>query len=626
MNEHMDQNINGKFPITRLRVGLFQIGLILAILYVISRYDYLLFHSLTEFIGAAIALGIFMLTWNSRKFFTNNFYLFIGVAFLASGIISVFHALSYRGMGVISGTSTSADLATQLWMANQYVLAITFVSAPFFLKRKLNARIIFLGYATALIFIFLSIFYWKIFPVAYQEDLGLTPFKKISEYVAVFFFLIALYFFYRKRILVEQRVLRLMSVVLILLALSTWLFTIYIGVYDFFNMLGHLVRILAFYGSYLAIVELGLMRPYQSIFRELNKNRLALKSEKDEWKKTFNSVPDLIAILNKEHRIIRVNKAMASRLNTTSNKCIGLNCYECVHGADKPIKNCPHSLTISDGKEHVAEVEEARLGGTFLVSTTPIFDKNGKVMGSVHVARDITERKKMEKAKDEFISLASHQLRTPLANIRLSSELMLRGLAGQNSPEQTGFLEEINKATKKMGILIGNLLNVSRIEMGNFDIREEAMDISSVAESIAQDLKPLMIEKEINYNISVANDLPVLYFDENVLHIIIENLLSNSLRYTPKGGFINFQIKKQNDQIIIEVSDTGCGIPFDQREKIFKKSFRSDMAKSITSEGVGLGLYMVKSVCDKIEAKIWFESESGKGTTFFVSLPVKKDS
>jgi signal transduction histidine kinase len=238
---------------------------------------------------------------------------------------------------------------------------------------------------------------------------------------------------------------------------------------------------------------------------------------------------------------------------------------------------------------------------------------------------DITERKNIEKAKDEFFSLASHQLRTPLANIRLSSELMLRGITGENSPEQKGFLEEIQKATKKMGILISNLLNVSRMEMGNFDIKEEAMDIGSVAGSIVKDFAPLVTEKGISYSISTDPNLPVIYFDENVLHIIIENLISNSLRYTPKGGSIDFRLRKQNDHILIEVSDTGCGISGDQKEAVFKKSFRTNKAKSITSEGVGLGLYMVKSVCDKIGAKIWFESKPEKETTFYVSLPIKEE-
>lgn len=731
-----------QFPTTRLRLGLLQVGIIIAILYFISFYDYLLFHLLTEMITTAIAAAIFMLTWNSRKYQANNYYLFFGVAFLAVGLLSILHALAYRGMPVFSGTLTDANLATQLWLAIQYFLAITFFIAPFLLKKKLGTRVIFLGYFTALTFILLSIFFWKNFPVAYIEGKGLTTFKEVSEYIATFLFLSSIYLFYLRKDKMEWKIFRLMVFVLILMAASTIAFTLYIGVYSFFNIMGHLLRILAFYGIYLAFIEYSLMKPYNSIFKELHENKQILEYErnkltnildtmtdgiyitnknrdiiyanpaiikdfgiangqkcyqylhdrtdpcpwckdrdvfkgkimrwdwhypktgktydlidcplvtpdgivtkmaifrdisqqkkaqeeiiraKEEWENTFNSVPDLIALLDDKHRILRVNRAMADKLKTSDEKCIGLNCYECVHNTASPISACPHSQTMADGKEHIAEVEEPNLGGTFLVSTTPFFNKNGKLAGSVHVARDITERKRIEKAKDEFVALSSHQLRTPLSNIRLSADLMLRGISGENSPEQKEFLEEIQKATKRMTILVNNLLNISRLEMGNFDVKAEPLDVTGAVSAIAREFRPLITEKGISFNLSLVPDLPIIYFDENIFRLILENLLSNSIRYTPKGGFINIGLYKDNSYIIFKIDDSGCGIPKHQKDEVFTKSFRADNAKALTSEGAGLGLYMVKSICQRIGADIWFESEVGKGTAFFVSIPVEEE-
>jgi len=122
----------------------------------------------------------------------------------------------------------------------------------------------------------------------------------------------------------------------------------------------------------------------------------ATRLAKEEWELTFNSVPDLIAILDTRHQIVRVNKAMAERLGTTPEKCIGLHCYETVHARSCPPDFCPHTITCQDGKEHVAEVNEPRLGGVFSVSTTPMRDKNGAIVGSIHVARDISDRKRAE--------------------------------------------------------------------------------------------------------------------------------------------------------------------------------------------------------------------------------------
>ena len=117
---------------------------------------------------------------------------------------------------------------------------------------------------------------------------------------------------------------------------------------------------------------------------------------KQEWERTFDSVPDLIAILDDQHRVLRANRAMAAKLGCTPAECVGVTCYEVVHGCGAPPGDCPHAQTVRDGKEHVAEVHEERLGGDFLVTTTPLTDLNGKMIGAVHVARDITERKHRE--------------------------------------------------------------------------------------------------------------------------------------------------------------------------------------------------------------------------------------
>jgi len=138
------------------------------------------------------------------------------------------------------------------------------------------------------------------------------------------------------------------------------------------------------------------IRIYAADITEHKKAEEALRRAKEEWERTFQSVPDLIAILDDEHRIVRVNQAMAQRLGKKPEQCVGLRCYECVHGTTEPPEFCPHVLTLRDGQEHLVEVHEDHLGGDFLVSTTPLLDESGNLAGSVHVARDITERKRTE--------------------------------------------------------------------------------------------------------------------------------------------------------------------------------------------------------------------------------------
>ena len=135
-----------------------------------------------------------------------------------------------------------------------------------------------------------------------------------------------------------------------------------------------------------------------------NANRLSrhFNRAKVDWERTFDSVPDLIAILDNKHRIVRANKAMAQALGTTPEKCIGLYCYKCVHGANQPPDFCPHLKALQDGQEHTAEVCEKHLGGDFIVSDTPLKDEHGRMIGAVHVARNITQRKEMETKLEEY--------------------------------------------------------------------------------------------------------------------------------------------------------------------------------------------------------------------------------
>ncbi len=162
--------------------------------------------------------------------------------------------------------------------------------------------------------------------------------------------------------------------------------------------------------SFLATVLLNRMTAGGQTFltatvRDITDSRKAedsLLRAKQDWERTFDSVTDLIAIIDTHHRILRTNKAMADRLKITPGECIGLTCYEHVHGTSAPPDFCPHSRTMSDGCQHVEEVHEKRLGGIFTVTTTPIFDDNGQILGSVHVAQDITERKRVEEQKEQY--------------------------------------------------------------------------------------------------------------------------------------------------------------------------------------------------------------------------------
>ena len=286
-----------------------KIGVVLAVLYFVSLRDYLLFHALTEFLVAAVAVSIFLLAWNSRKFIDNGFYVFIGSAFLASGLITILHALAYKGMGIIPGTAANSNLATQLWLANQYLLAASFVAAPFFVnKRPKIAGIVFV-FSFYIILVLLSVFWWKNFPVAYVEGSGLTKFKDFSEYVVALLFLLSAYIFLRKKDQFDPRVVNLFYLISILFAVSTIFFTMYANVYSTFNMWGHLIRLAAMYPVYIGIVEFGLMKPYDFLFGNLKNREESLKKNEKMFRAVVEDQTELICRFLPDGTLTFVNDA-----------------------------------------------------------------------------------------------------------------------------------------------------------------------------------------------------------------------------------------------------------------------------------------------------------------------------
>ncbi len=240
----------------------------------------------------------------------------------------------------------------------------------------------------------------------------------------------------------------------------------------------------------------------------------------------------------------------------------------------------------------------------------------------VILGQDITKRKEIDKAKTEFVSLASHQLRTPLSAIRWYAEILMRDVAGSLNAKQEKYVKEIYDANIRMIDLVGTLLNVSRLDLGKFPIKKQITDIIKVAKSVLKDITPLYIKKNIRLIKEFDENIKPVYTDPKIIHMILQNLISNAVKYTQEKGEIRVSLKNRDNNILIEVSDNGFGIPEVEQKKIFSKFFRAENAKETDSSGTGLGLYIVKAVIEKIGGSISFESREGEGTTFYAIIPI----
>lgn len=255
-------------------------------------------------------------------------------------------------------------------------------------------------------------------------------------------------------------------------------------------------------------------------------------------------------------------------------------------------------------------------------SAAPLKNKDGEIIGCVVVFRDVHKEREVDRAKTEFVSLASHQLRTPLSAINWYAEMLLAGDAGKINEKQKEFIDEIYAGNQRMVLLVNALLNVSRIELGTLSVDPRPTDFSEVAKSLLVELKPSIIEKKIKVEENYDKNLPKINADPNIIRIIFQNLLSNAVKYTPEKGIITISLEKKKEDVLIKIADTGYGIPENQKSRIFEKMFRADNIKEKDASGTGLGLYLVKAIIEDAEGKIWFESKENKGTTFYITIPL----
>jgi len=237
-----------------------------------------------------------------------------------------------------------------------------------------------------------------------------------------------------------------------------------------------------------------------------------------------------------------------------------------------------------------------------------------------------TKLKQIDIAKTEFVSLASHQLRTPLTSISWYTEMLLAGDAGKLTANQSKYLREIYAGNRRMVELVNALLNVSRLELGTLVFEVRPTDVAAIAKSAVEEQQPQVEGKKLRFSADYEDGLPLVSTDAKLFRMVVQNLLSNAIKYTPEGGGVTFTLglNTTREVLLITVTDTGYGIPKNQQDKIFTKLFRADNARVKEVEGTGLGLYIVKSIVEHSGGKVWFESEVGKGSRFFVAIPLAR--
>jgi PAS domain S-box-containing protein len=370
--------------------------------------------------------------------------------------------------------------------------------------------------------------------------------------------------------------------------------------------------------------------------QELQAEQANLQAQNFMFDSLVSNIPVGVLLVKSDGTILYMNKLAVATIGLSpKKKYIGSNylgLHELYHEDQTKLDVKDHPFAVATETKQLVQKK-----GLFIhhddntmvpvsVICSPVLDKQKQIISTVILLEDISKEYEVDKAKTEFVSLASHQLRTPLSSINWYTEMMLSGDAGKLTKDQKQFLDEIVVANRRMIDMVNDLLNVSRIEVGTFVIENKSLSLKTAVQSEINEILPDVKKKGIKIIEKYDESLKEIQADENLLNIVLQNLVSNAVKYTFGKGAITisvYQKKFENvDEAVIEVKDSGLGIPKAQQDKIFTKMFRADNVRVLDTDGNGLGLYMVKSILEQAGCRIWFESVEKKGTTFYVAIPL----
>lgn len=323
--------------------------------------------------------------------------------------------------------------------------------------------------------------------------------------------------------------------------------------------------------------------------------------------------------------ITSANTAAARLLGVQQKRIVGINIFETLdtksaEHKDTLIKKFSSGIGVSDELVQLHRTDHREVWG--LLSLFQFTNVNQQKQGLLTLV-DITKQKKAEDAKSEFVSLASHQLRTPLAGMKWSTELLEMDSPETLTSRQRKYMDRLLESISRMSVLIDDFLRVSRFELGNFTAEYESVDLPELISAVMEELDVKVKHKELIVHTDFAATITHIVSDSNLLRMIITNLCSNAVKYTPAGGTVQLSYKEVNGLLKIEVADSGMGIPQTDQDQIFSKLFRATNAARDIPDGTGLGLYIVREAVTVLRGKITFISAEDRGSTFTVQLPLE---
>jgi len=367
-----------------------------------------------------------------------------------------------------------------------------------------------------------------------------------------------------------------------------------------------------------------------NVLEDIEEEKKKVTAERDKVDTILHSIGDGVFVVDKDMNIIIYNEVAAQISGYSAKEAIGKNYKDILKFVfekdntinDAFIKKAMSTSKVQEMASHTLIVKKDGSKVPVADSCAPLKDEKGKVIGCMVVFRDVTKEREIDRMKTEFVSVASHQLRTPLTGIKWFVELLLKN---KLSPTIKDYVKQIATSNERMVHLVDDLLNVSRIETGRkFDIVPVDVDLVPIVKQVVEAQQILAKSKKIKIICAIGSPSKLMMkVDGEKIRQVLQNLINNAYKYSKEGGRVEVGCKKDKKDVEFYVKDNGLGIPKKDQQRIFEKFFRAENALTAHTDGTGLGLYIVKAIVEAHGGKVWFESMEGKGTTFYFSLPIK---
>jgi PAS domain S-box-containing protein len=334
-------------------------------------------------------------------------------------------------------------------------------------------------------------------------------------------------------------------------------------------------------------------------------------------------MPDGVLVADKDEGIVLTNPATARMLGLDEEDLAGQPLFESIK--DDRLVSLIREATRLEERDLRGISSEIAIEGDppvcLRAHACPVKSDDGEVLGSVAVLEDISYLKELDQMKSDFVNMVSHDLRSPLATIDQQLCVIKEGIAGEVTRKQLEIIEKVRTRIRGLLTFTRNLLDLSKIEAGRTPLYKEPLKLGEIAEKVAESLRQEAQKKDVAMEVTLADDLPVIYGDRDHMEMVFTNLMSNAIRYTPAGGRVAVKMEADGNHLKAEVADTGIGIPKADLPRIFDKFYRAQVDRTKRLDGSGLGLFIVKNVVEAHFGTIEVQSEVGRGTTFKVQIP-----